>query len=299
MAEVKFQSKRYDWAQGESLLECLERNGEDIPNACRSGACHSCLVRVTEGPISPVAQLGLKEVWKEQRLCLSCVSTEPADVTVAPSDLSVQVVAEVVKKEALGRDVVRLQLAPRQAFPFRAGQFVNITRPDGLTRSYSVASIEADGVVEVHVRVVAGGRMSTWVRDTLLVGHEVSMRGPTGDCLYVEGRPDAPLLLIGTGTGLAPLVGIARDALSRRHRGSITLVHGGRTPEDLYLDLELRGLAKKHQNFRYLPTRSTSPARPPAARGWGDTGSSGASSRGPAARGRGRDLQAFARRARA
>ncbi|MDP3157453.1 MAG: PhnD/SsuA/transferrin family substrate-binding protein [Archangium sp.] len=258
MAEVKFQNKRYDWAPGESLLECLERNGEDIPNACRSGACHSCLVRVTDGPISPIAQLGLKEVWKDQRLCLSCVSTEPADVTVAPSDLSVQVSAEVVGKESLGRDVVRLKLAPRAPFPFRAGQFVNITRPDGLTRSYSVASIESDGVVELHVRVVEGGRMSTWVRDTLSLGHELSMRGPTGDCLYVDGRPDAPLLLMGTGTGLAPLVGIARDALSRKHRGSITLVHGGRAPEDLYLDVELRSMAKKHPNFRYLPTLSQS-----------------------------------------
>jgi CDP-4-dehydro-6-deoxyglucose reductase, E3 len=258
MAEVKFQSKRYEWTEGESLLECLERNGEDIPNACRSGACHSCLVRVTEGPISPIAQLGLKEVWKEQRLCLSCVSTEPADVTVAPSDLSVQVLAEVVKKESLGRDVVRLQLKPRAPFPFRAGQFVNITRPDGLTRSYSVASIESDAVVELHVRVVEGGRMSTWVRDSLGIGHELSMRGPTGDCLYVDGRPDSPLLLMGTGTGLAPLVGIARDALARKHRGSITLVHGGRAPEDLYLDVELRGMAKKHPNFRYLPTLSQS-----------------------------------------
>lgn len=256
MAEVKYQGKRYDWTEGESLLECLERNGEDIPNACRSGACHSCLVRVTDGPISPIAQLGLKEVWKEQRLCLSCVSTEPADVTVAPSDLSVQVSAKVTKKQSLGKDVVRLQLEPLAPFPFRAGQFVNITRPDGLTRSYSIASIESDGLVELHVRVVEGGRMSTWVRDTLQVGEELSIRGPTGDCLYVDGRPDSPLLLMGTGTGLSPLVGIARDAIARKHRGSITLVHGGRAPEDLYLDLELRALAKKHPNFRYLPTLS-------------------------------------------
>jgi NAD(P)H-flavin reductase/ABC-type phosphate/phosphonate transport system substrate-binding protein/polyferredoxin/ferredoxin len=257
MAEVKFGGKRFEWQQDESLLECLERNGEDIPNSCRSGACHSCLVRVTEGPISPIAQLGLKEVWKEQRLCLSCVSTEPADVTVAPSDLSVQVSATVAKKQALGRDVVRLQLVPQAPFPFRAGQFVNLTRPsDGLTRSYSVASVESDGHVELHVRVVDGGRMSTWVRDTLQVGDALSMRGPTGDCLYVEGRPDAPLLLLGTGTGLAPLVGIARDALAKKHRGSITLVHGGRSPDDLYLDVELRALAKRHPNFRYLPTLS-------------------------------------------
>lgn len=268
MAEVKFSGKRYEWNEGESLLECLERNGEDIPNSCRSGACHSCLVRVTEGPISPVAQLGLKEAWKEQKLCLSCVSTEPADVTVAQSDLSVQVQARVAKKQSLGRDVVRLHLEPLAPFPFRAGQFVNLTRQgDGLTRSYSIASVEADGLVELHVRVVPNGRMSTWVRDEVEVGHELSMRGPTGDCIYVDGRPDAPLLLLGTGTGLAPLVGIARDAIARKHRGSITLIHGGRAPEDLYLDLELRALAKKHPHFRYLPTLSQGEPVPGTSQG--------------------------------
>jgi CDP-4-dehydro-6-deoxyglucose reductase len=268
MAEVKFSGKRYEWAEGESLLECLERNGEEIPNSCRSGACHSCLVRVTEGPISPLAQLGLKEAWKEQKLCLSCVSTEPVDVTVAPSDLSVQVQARVAKKQQLGRDVVRLHLEPLAPFPFRAGQFVNLTRQsDGLTRSYSIASIESDGLVELHVRVVSGGRMSTWVRDEVDVGHELSMRGPTGDCIYVEGRPDSPLLMLGTGTGLAPLVGLAREAIAKKHRGSITLIHGGRAPEDLYLDLELRALAKQHPHFRYLPALSQGEAVPGTLQG--------------------------------
>lgn len=256
MATVRFQQRTLEWNSGESLLECLERHGVDIPSSCRSGACHSCLVKVTEGPISPIAQLGLKETWKAKSLCLACVSTEPADVTVAPSDTSVQVAAVVVDKQRLGRDVVRLKLQPVGAFPFRAGQFVNVTRPDGLTRSYSIASLEPDGVVELHVRVVPQGRMSEWVRDTLEVGHQLSVRGPTGDCHYVEGRPDQPLLLVGTGTGLAPLVGIARDALESKHRGSITLVHGGRAPEDLYLDLELRKLAKKHPQLRYVPALS-------------------------------------------
>lgn len=257
MAQVRYGEKSFEWASGESLLDCLERNGVDVPSSCRSGACHSCLVKVVEGPISPVAQLGLKETWKQQNLCMSCVSTEAADVTVAPSDTSVQVKARVVAKHHLGRDVVRLKLSTDAAFPVRAGQFVNLTRPrDGLTRSYSVASIETDGHVELHVRVVPNGKMSQWVHSELREGQEVSLRGPTGDCFYAEGRPDQPLVLVGTGTGLAPLVGVARDALAKNHRGSITLIHGGRTPPDLYLDVELRKLAMQHPNFRYLPVLS-------------------------------------------
>src|SRR3954462_6735124 len=123
MAEVRFKDRKFEWSSGESLLECLERNGVDVPSSCRSGACHSCLVKVTAGPISPIAQLGLKETWKQQQLCMSCVSTEPAEVTVAPSDTSVQVNARVAMKQALGRDVVRVRLLPQTPFPVRAGQF--------------------------------------------------------------------------------------------------------------------------------------------------------------------------------
>jgi len=268
MAQVRFNNQSFDWASGESLLDCLERNGVDVASSCRSGACHSCLIKVTDGPISPVAQLGLKETWKQQNLCLSCVFTEHADLSVALSDTSVQVKARVRKKQHLGRDVVRLELEPLAPFNFRAGQFVNLTRPgDGLTRSYSIASIEPDGCVELHVRIVPNGKMSQWVFATLKEGHEVSLRGPTGDCFYAEGRPDQPLVLVGTGTGLAPLVGVARDALASKHRGSITLIHGGRHPQDLYLDAELRKLARENPNFRYLPVLSGDAQLPGVAHG--------------------------------
>jgi CDP-4-dehydro-6-deoxyglucose reductase, E3 len=267
MAAIRFENRSIEWTQGQSLLECLEKNGVDVPSSCRSGACHSCLVKVVDGPISPIAQLGLKDTWKQQRLCMSCVSTEVADVTVARSDTSVQVKATVLEKQDLGTDVVRIRLKPSQPLGLRAGQFINLTRADGLTRSYSVASVESDGFIELHVRVVPNGKMSGWVKGELRLGDEVSVRGPTGDCFYVEGRPDQPLLLVGTGTGLAPLVGVARDALKKNHRGSIALIHGGRTSEDLYLDVELRQLAKKHPNFRYLPTLSGEERMPGCAHG--------------------------------
>src|SRR3954454_19436003 len=130
MAVIRYENRSFKWAASESLLETLERNGVDVPSSCRSGACHSCLVKVVEGPISPVAQLGLKDTWKQQRMCLSCVSTEHADLTVAKSDTSVQVKATVLEKRALGRDVVRLKLKPATPLGLRAGQFINLTRAD-------------------------------------------------------------------------------------------------------------------------------------------------------------------------
>jgi len=62
--------------------------------------------------------------------------------------------------------------------------------------------------------------------------------------------------LIGTGTGLAPLYGILRDALHSGHRGDIRLYHGSRIPEGLYLGDALSALASEHGNFHYMPCLS-------------------------------------------
>jgi ferredoxin-NADP reductase len=60
-----------------------------------------------------------------------------------------------------------------------------------------------------------------------------------------------PLLLAGTGTGLAPLWGILHDALAAGHSGPIELWHGARTADGLYLVRELEALAAVHRNFHY------------------------------------------------
>ena len=84
--------------------------------------------------------------------------------------------------------------------------------------------------------------MSGWFHDDAHIGERVSVLGPSGDCFYVPGKEEQPLLLVGTGTGLAPLYGILRDALRHGHRGPIHLFHGALHKGGLYLVEELRRL---------------------------------------------------------
>jgi CDP-4-dehydro-6-deoxyglucose reductase len=70
----------------------------------------------------------------------------------------------------------------------------------------------------------------------------------------VPGRSEQPLLLIGTGTGLAPLYGILHDALAQGHSGPIHLVHGAVRSSGLYLQDELARLAEANANISYTPT---------------------------------------------
>jgi NAD(P)H-flavin reductase len=110
-----------------------------------------------------------------------------------------------------------------------------------------------EGELELHVRRIAGGRMSGWLHDEARVGDRVAVLGPSGDCFYVPGNPEQPLLLAGTGTGLAPLYGILRDALKHGHCGPIQLFHGALHAGGLYLVDELRRLVHRHSQVEYTP----------------------------------------------
>ena len=248
-------------ASGESVLDALLRAGIAVPNFCRAGACQSCLMRVTAGVVPAAAQVGLKDAFRARGLFLACSCVPTGDLAITFADGVTNCAPAIIREiERFSSDVCRVRLECEGPFPHFPGQFVNLARPDGLVRSYSIASLHwapglapGDDHIELHVRKVAGGQMSGWLFDDARPGDAVELRGPAGDCFYVPGRPEQPILLVGTGTGLAPLYAIARDALRHGHTGPIRLYHGALRPAGLYLVDALRELAGRHGNFNYVP----------------------------------------------
>ncbi|MCB9673256.1 MAG: 2Fe-2S iron-sulfur cluster binding domain-containing protein [Alphaproteobacteria bacterium] len=252
MARLTYRGGSFEAEDGESVLECLERAGCAPPSSCRSGQCQSCLMKATSGSLPPAAQQGLKDAWRAQGLFLACACRPTEDLEVADADGgALEVAATITGREVLSDEVVRIRLATGSPFEYRAGQFVSVIRPsDRLTRPYSLASLPSEPQLELHVRRVPGGRMSAWLCDEAPIGEPVQLRGPAGECFYLAGE-EQPLVLAGTSTGLAPLVGIVRDALDRGHRGPIALYHGSVRASGLYLADELDTLAT-HPNVRVV-----------------------------------------------
>jgi len=251
---IHFEGRDYFCAEDETILESMTRHGVLIPSSCQSGACQTCMIRALQGTPSAESQKGLKATLKAQNYFLACVCKPVEDMSIGLSKVSPQFTTTVVKKELLNESVVRICLQKPSGFKYMAGQFINVQRAyDELTRSYSLASIPADDVLELHIKRIPDGKMSNWIFDELKVDDEVSFFGPAGDCFYVSGQAEHPLLLIGTGTGLAPLYGILRDVLAQEHQGTIHLFHASLTAEGLYLEQELRELAAKHAHLNYVP----------------------------------------------
>ncbi|MBL8860022.1 MAG: 2Fe-2S iron-sulfur cluster binding domain-containing protein [Planctomycetes bacterium] len=254
VASIEYQGRRLELAPGETVLDGLLAAGVDAPHSCRSGHCRTCVARALDVAPPAGSQEGLKDSWRELGLFLTCRAVPTEDMRIAATDdLGLEVGATVTAVERLSHDVVRLRLETDEPFEHRGGQFVTLVRVDGLARSYSTANVPGrDGFIELHVREIANGAMSGWIARELKPGGRVAVRGPEGECFYVHGRPEQPLLLVGTGTGLAPLFAILQEALAHAHSGRIVLLQGAVDERGLYLVDELRALAKLHPNFEYV-----------------------------------------------
>jgi len=255
-ARITFGERTYQTEAGETVLGCLTRNGEAIPHSCCAGVCQSCLMQATAGNAPARAQKDLKPALRQQGLFLACQCVPDQDITVAlPNAAGLDVAVTLLRADMLNHDVMRLALAPQGAFPCEPGQYLNLMTADGTARSYSIANDPREtGYIELHVRLLADGLMSNYLRRNARPGLSMAVRGPAGHCFYAaEEASDFPIILAGTGTGLAPLVGVARRALACGHRGEILLFHGALQHRDLYMMAELHALAARHPALRYRP----------------------------------------------
>ena len=234
---LTFAGRDYERHPGESVLETMARHGVGLPSACRAGACHTCLLRAEDGDPGEAGQRGLRPSLAARGYFLACLARPPADLTVGMAGPDVMTPATVAGTRWLGEDVLAVRVRPQRPVSFRAGQHVTLHRGNGIIRAFSIANLPGEARasgLEFHVRVRPDGAMSGWLAGAV-PGTPLRIGVPAGDCFYLPGSPGTALLLAGTGTGIAPLLAIARDALRSGHTGPVTMIHGGASPARLYL----------------------------------------------------------------
>lgn len=254
--KLEYNNNHYDLHEGETVLDCLLRHNLTVPHSCKSGVCESCLMKATAGSIPEKAQTSLRPTAQKQKLFLACQCIPITDLTIQNlTDAGLNTKATIVSKSLFTPEIINLKIKPSTEFQAEPGQYLTLMTDASLARSYSIANNPTlDGYIDLHIRLVNNGHMSHWVKNDAHAGTKVNLFGPTGSCFYnLELQPEAPMILAGTGTGLAPLYGIINEALRKGHKGTIQLFHGARSEEGLYLVKELEKLAQDHQNFIYIP----------------------------------------------
>lgn len=165
-----------------------------------------------------------------------------------------EVRAAVVTTVRETADTTTLRLQPnRNWLGHRAGQYVRITADlDGVarTRCYSISSsaLRRDGLIDITVKTVPGGKVSGPLGGIAYPGMVVTLSQAQGDYVLPEDW-GTRIVLISGGCGITPNMGMLRTLLDQRYAGHIDVLHYAPTYDDVIFGGELVELAEKHPNL--------------------------------------------------
>ncbi|PYC22797.1 pyridoxamine 5'-phosphate oxidase family protein [Pseudomonas mosselii] len=175
----------------------------------------------------------------------------------------------VLHIEQESRDIRSFHLQPEDgaAVAFAPGQHIPVRlRIDGeapLIRTYSLSSAPSDGFLRISVK--AQGPASRYLHQQVKVGDRLEVRQPMGS-FTLDQQSDRPLVLIGAGVGITPLIAMLREQLAKGLGRRIYLFHGGRTLADLPFQQELAAL-QQHAKGLLSIHRALSQPEPSAVPG--------------------------------
>ncbi|MCJ8304699.1 2Fe-2S iron-sulfur cluster-binding protein [Shewanella sp.] len=258
MTRFYFDGQGFDAQSDETVLDTLIREGHQVNYSCKKGSCKTCLVKHVDGELSTGSQRGLTLALKRGHYLCACQCKPTAGLklkSVLAQDLFIS--AQIHSKQYLSDSVVKLKLKLSETINHCAGQYINLRRFDGLTRSYAITNDSSGEFIELHVKRKYNGQFSDWLFHHASVGEGLLLQGPWGHCCYSTAYIEDDISLIACGTGLGPVYGIALDALKSGHRGKINLYHGARNYADLYQHSNLLQLMLEHRNFTYHGCVST------------------------------------------
>jgi ferredoxin-NADP reductase len=150
-----------------------------------------------------------------------------------------------------------------------AGQHLDLrlSAPDGYqaVRSYSIASASPGDRLELAVDRLPDGEVSPYLVDDLLPGDQLELRGPLGGWFVWRPEQTRPVQLIGGGSGIVPLVAMARAHAASGSTARFQLLYSVRTPDDAFFKDELAALASPYFSVTWVYTRKAPEGWPVAA----------------------------------
>ena len=273
-------SSRFASCGSDTLLRAALRAGLGMAYECNSGGCGSCKFELLDGQVEGLWDTapGLSERDRRKNKHLACQSRALGNVRIkaafsheyTPQIRPQRQVATLIGHTDITHDIREFRFATQGRAEFLAGQYAMLDLP-GVTgsRAYSMSNLgNAQNEWHFQIRRVPKGQGTACLFEQLQPGDTIGLDGPYG---IAHLRPDAPrdIVCIGGGSGLAPMVSIARGAaaagLLGRHK--LHFFYGARTPRDVCGEAQLHALGDAARFINYIPVVSE-----PSADWHGQTG---------------------------
>ena len=259
--------RSFEVEAGETLLDAALRQGIGLPYGCRSGACGACIGTLRAGSVeypndAPPALEGIPD---EAGQAVFCQALPTSDLVIdireveQIEDIPIKTLpCRAQRLERLSHDVMRveLKLPESERMQFLAGQYIEFLLKDGRRRAFSIANApHRDAFIELHIRHITGGSFTGHVFDDMKAKALLRIEGPLGS-FFLREDSGRPILMMGGGTGFAPLKGMLEHAFHIGLTRPIHLFWGARAREDLYLHELPLGWAEDYPDFDYTPVLS-------------------------------------------
>lgn len=264
----------------ETILAAALRQGVGLPYGCRNGACGKCAGDVISGETRYDTDALRAQAKKEHEagktlFCQACANSDlkiNVREIVKNTDIDIKTLpCRVEKMELLTHDVMKLllKLPETERLQFLAGQYLEILLKDGKRRAFSIANApHDDAYIELHIRHVPDGHFGDFVFDGLKEKDLMRIEGPLGS-YFLREDSNRPIILMGGGTGFAPLKGMLEHVFFTNSERPIHLFCGVRSKRDLYMNEMLQQWLQQHANLKYTAVLS----EPTKADNWqGETG---------------------------
>ena len=254
--------------EDETVLRGAFRQGLMLMHGCKEGQCSACKSFLLDGEVDldTYSTFALNDFEKEEGWTLLCRAHAQSDLEVElinydeetlRNGVAIQTVTmTVAANEELTSDIRRLVLTGAE-LNFKPGQYMDIKIPGTEeVRSFSMANLPG-GDLEFMIKIYPDGKFSSLLADgKLQAGTELEVTGPYGVFNLRSRSDERPLLFIGGGAGMAPILSLLRSMAENGISRPAVYYYGARTPKDLFHQPELAELGDALPNFRFVPALS-------------------------------------------
>ncbi|MGG4679106.1 MULTISPECIES: FAD-binding oxidoreductase [Providencia] len=254
---ITIQPANITYKSESNLLEDALSQAIPLEYSCKTGDCETCKAEVISGAV-----LNEHGQTIHKGNILTCQSKALTDTTLKANyypeltEIKIQTLpCKIASIQQVTNDIIilTLRLPPTANFEYLSGQYIDLSFKN-LKRSYSIANTKASSnELELHIRKVPAGQMSDLLFNQFKENQLMRIEGPKGT--FFAHKNEKPLILLATGTGIAPIKAIVEQLIHENDPREIYIYWGMQYEYELYCE-NIKQYASKYDHISFHPVLS-------------------------------------------